>query len=434
MIELIALATAILGCLFLLPLFVLSMQRPANVWLGFFVYAIVSLALADYCLMTNVYQRYPLLWGLFDWPVAGIGAFFYCYVRSLLGLSNGWRQVCHFIPVIVFGGLLLQVRFTLSEADFIAMVQARVLEQREPAQDWQPILLMFQLLACGYALAVLYRLRQYRVRLRHYYSSTQHRDLVWLQWLTCAVVLLLVLWFPAVQAGGPWLIALAVGRIGTLYAFGWYGFRQQQVFLPAPQLVSSIHTALQMSATKPNNEAEPVEHGLTPEAVTTDTVPAQSSPFTTPSPAPDIIIPVQEAAEFNRYARSGMTLAVQQLIGDRLERRMIAAQDYLQNDLNLTELAQRIGTSTQLLSEYLNVVLQQNFFDYINSLRVAEVQRQLKAADATKTNTTLLSLAFAAGFNSKSTFNTAFRKHTGMTPSAWRAQYCQNNADHITAG
>jgi AraC-like DNA-binding protein len=64
-------------------------------------------------------------------------------------------------------------------------------------------------------------------------------------------------------------------------------------------------------------------------------------------------------------------------------------------------------------------VLCLNFFDYVNGLRVAEVQRSLQA-DASS-GQSLLEVAFAAGFNSKSTFNAAFRKLTGSAPSAWRS-------------
>ena len=74
------------------------------------------------------------------------------------------------------------------------------------------------------------------------------------------------------------------------------------------------------------------------------------------------------------------------------------------------------------------MALQQNFFDYINSQRVAEVQRQLSNAVSA---TAILDLALAAGFNSKSTFNAAFRKHSGMTPSAWRAQQQPHRSEPI---
>lgn len=395
MVQILTLATVILGVLLLLPLLALSRKRPANIWLGLFVYAMTSLALSDYCLITGDYQRDPLLWGLFDWPVAAIGAFFYCYVRSLLGLANSWRQSFHFLPALLLIAMLLQVQLVLPQPDFSALVN------RHPIQGLMPLLLLFQAVAACYAVAVWYRLRQYRKRLRQHYSSTRQRDLVWLQWLTLAVVLLLIIWLPAVQGGSPWLLLLVLGRLGLLYAFGWYGLRQQQVFLPLPlQPVAPLTTESSGTSVLPDG--------------------AESRQLSASN-----IVAVSSATA--RYARSGMTAAATQLIGERLVKRMSHDNDYLENDLTLTELAQRIGTSPQLLSEYLNVAQQQNFFDYINSQRVAQVQRQLINAPATGSTDSLLSLALAAGFNSKSTFNTAFRKHSGMTPSAWRALHSQQN-------
>jgi AraC-like DNA-binding protein len=312
--------------------------------------------------------------------VAGIGAFLYGYVRSLTGLGNGWRQIFHFVPMLVFMALILQVKIYSPET----IIQA--LNKKQIKAGASVPILVFQCIATAYFLAIVYRLYQYRARVHEQYSSMHQRHLAWLHWLTLAVALLLMLWFPAAQAGGPWLTGLVLGRMGLLYAFGWYGLRQQPVFLPA------LHA--------------PVPVGPPPP------VPVPSDPA--PSPA----APVDAPAPASRYARSGMTAAAAELIGERLTRRMDGQRDYLENDLKLTELAERIGTSPQLLSEYLNVGLGLSFFDYVNQLRVDEVQRQMLAGDPT---TNLLTLALNAGFNSKSTFNAAFKKASGTTPSAWRA-------------
>ena len=97
---------------------------------------------------------------------------------------------------------------------------------------------------------------------------------------------------------------------------------------------------------------------------------------------------------------------------------MESEKPWLENDLTLTQLAARLGTSSHHLSQLLNEDLRQTFFDYVNRRRVAEVQRCL--ADAAYASQTLLEVALAAGFNSKAAFNTAFRKHTGLTPSQFR--------------
>jgi AraC-like DNA-binding protein len=70
------------------------------------------------------------------------------------------------------------------------------------------------------------------------------------------------------------------------------------------------------------------------------------------------------------------------------------------------------------LSQVLNDRLQQNFFDFVNSYRVEEVRRRI--SEPSGRTLTLMAIALDAGFNSKSVFNTAFRKYTCMTPSEFR--------------
>ncbi|HJU99258.1 MAG TPA: AraC family transcriptional regulator, partial [Burkholderiaceae bacterium] len=139
------------------------------------------------------------------------------------------------------------------------------------------------------------------------------------------------------------------------------------------------------------------------------------------APAATEDLAARTTAEREKYARSGMTDAAQRLIGERLQRRMSVHRDYLESDLRLNELAERIGTTPQLLSQYLNHMLGLSFFDYVNGLRIAEVQDMMR--DPAGAGRTLLELAHAAGFNSKSTFNTAFKNVSGMAPSQWRARH-----------
>jgi AraC-like DNA-binding protein len=87
-------------------------------------------------------------------------------------------------------------------------------------------------------------------------------------------------------------------------------------------------------------------------------------------------------------------------------------------DLGLERLAQLLGTNTAYLSRALNEGLGLSFNDAINRLRVDEVCAQLRAGSTQP----LLELAFAAGFNSKTSFNRCFKAQTGATPSRFRAR------------
>ncbi|WP_027960594.1 helix-turn-helix domain-containing protein [Halomonas halodenitrificans] len=103
----------------------------------------------------------------------------------------------------------------------------------------------------------------------------------------------------------------------------------------------------------------------------------------------------------------------------RLENHMAEARPYLDANLTVEQLAWQLGVPTRELSQAINQGLEKNFFELVSDYRVAEARRQLHAAEA---GTTILQVMYDSGFNSKSVFNTAFRKATGMTPSAYRAR------------
>ncbi|WP_246131714.1 helix-turn-helix domain-containing protein [Pistricoccus aurantiacus] len=103
----------------------------------------------------------------------------------------------------------------------------------------------------------------------------------------------------------------------------------------------------------------------------------------------------------------------------RLETHMAETRPYLNANLTVEQLARQLGVPTRELSQTINQGLEKNFFEFVSDYRVAEARRRLQAADP---GTTILQVMYDSGFNSKSVFNTAFKKATGMTPSAYRAQ------------
>lgn len=91
---------------------------------------------------------------------------------------------------------------------------------------------------------------------------------------------------------------------------------------------------------------------------------------------------------------------------------------YLDQTLNLKSLADKLDISSGYLSQIINQYENKNFFDYINSYRVEEVKT--KIGDVKYQHLNLLGIALESGFKSKSTFNLAFKKHAGLTPSAFK--------------
>ncbi|MEM6270836.1 MAG: helix-turn-helix domain-containing protein [Bacteroidota bacterium] len=98
----------------------------------------------------------------------------------------------------------------------------------------------------------------------------------------------------------------------------------------------------------------------------------------------------------------------------RLLKLMQEERPYLEADLTLTNLAKRLHTNPSTLSKVINTGFAQNFNDFVNSRRVEAVKAKLQGPDSERL--TLLAIANDCGFNSKATFNRAFRKFTGMSP------------------
>jgi len=119
-----------------------------------------------------------------------------------------------------------------------------------------------------------------------------------------------------------------------------------------------------------------------------------------------------------KYANSGMTAQTETLVADRVVRVVERDKAFLDEELTLDKVAQKVGCSPHWVSQYLNGTRGMTFFDYVNGLRVDEFVR-LARESATR-HRSILDLSLAAGFRNKSTFNGAFKKKLGLTPRDWR--------------
>lgn len=100
-----------------------------------------------------------------------------------------------------------------------------------------------------------------------------------------------------------------------------------------------------------------------------------------------------------------------------LLRYMEEEQPYLSPDLSLRSLAERIEIHPNQLSWLLNDKLGKNFNQFVNQYRVEHFKEL--ATDESNSHISLIGLAYESGFNSKTVFNTYFKKEVGMTPKEW---------------
>ena len=131
-------------------------------------------------------------------------------------------------------------------------------------------------------------------------------------------------------------------------------------------------------------------------------------------------------ADFNvKYKSSPLSSSDKNHYAGMLRQIMISEQPFLNPDLKLADLAKRLPLPSHHLSQLLSEEFGQRFFDLVNHYRVEEFKRRL--VSATSEHLSFLGLAMEVGFNSKSSFNTAFKKETGMTPSQFKKHLADRN-------
>lgn len=103
---------------------------------------------------------------------------------------------------------------------------------------------------------------------------------------------------------------------------------------------------------------------------------------------------------------------------DKISKIIVDEKLYLESDLSLSKLGKLVGQSTQKTSSVINQYAKRNFNDFINYYRIQDAKNLLSNTEYEKF--TISSIAFDSGFSSLSSFNSAFKKFEGITPSMYR--------------
>ena len=363
----------------LLILLLLTSQRGnriANRWLAGYVACLVLLSLGDLLEDSRWVLELPHLAHVTDWLIFMVGPFLWMYVRRLTmhETPSARRWLWHCLPAVVCLGLLMP--FYFMRADEKLDIVARELGQAEATPDIALLLAAAQLLF--YWVLSIRTLQRFGYDLHARFSSMERRTFGWLKGILAVNLCMWVFWLVGLWLRTWWATWLDVVAVPFgLYLLAFLGMRQPAVF---------------------------VGHSVF-----------------TPLPIPPSVEPDDEpTARSARYERSGLDRArVPQHLA-RLEALMQSEKPWLENDLTLTQLADRAGLSAHHLSQLLNEEVGTTFFEFVNGRRVEEVKRCL--ADPAYDSQSILEIGLAAGFNSKAAFNAAFKQRTGLTPSAFRQQ------------
>lgn len=362
-------------------------QRHANRYLAIFLLLLALTLVDEFMTWTRYYLSFPHLLGLI-WPTNFLFApFAYFYVKSLTSIRTytpGKTIWLHFIPAFIDVVYNLP-NYLLPAEQKIALLfrsgqtsLAHLLE----LDTFGPILQMLI-----YLLISIRLLNAHRNNIKDSFSQIERINLLWLRNLLIALFILWIIYL-FTEMASPWMgmiyeawYALHLMVVVVIFALGYLGVRQPAIF-SALQHQDQSHTAEQTS------------HSAADESDTAASI------------------------SRDKYRKSALTKSQSETILHSLHKAMTQQKPYLEGDLNLPKLAEILEISPHHLSQVINERLEVNFFDFINRYRVEEAKQQLAKTQRRRPN--ILTIALDAGFNSKSAFYTAFKRHTEMTPSQFR--------------
>ncbi|MDA3893199.1 MAG: helix-turn-helix transcriptional regulator [Salinivirgaceae bacterium] len=122
----------------------------------------------------------------------------------------------------------------------------------------------------------------------------------------------------------------------------------------------------------------------------------------------------------NKYASSSLVANDKEIIINKLNIAEAKNKFYKTPNITLKALADDLKVQAKYLSQVINENWNQNFCEYINTLRINDAKQQL--SNPKNDYKTILEIIYDTGFNSKSVFNTVFKKQVGITPSAFRSE------------
>jgi len=321
--------------------------------------------------LANISLYFPLLTFIVAYLAVPL---FYLYIKSMIRGRLDFRksqQWIHFLPALAALTLYL-VNFGPLGAE-----EKRIILDMIKTEAYCPA--WFYFLSYGLFLGVfpIYLYKSYRlIRIHEAFIRTQlsFTEDVSLAWLYHFLISQTIVWlgFMTFEVVGSDFLGMFSGQMGFRLAFlfmigsiflqGYFGLRRGVAFVNLP------HTE----------------------------------------------VPEEEPA---KYPGSSLSAGRVQELSRQLTRFVEQEKPYLEPKITIGDLALRMGWPVNDLSRVINEGLGQSFYDFINSYRVAEFKELL--IDPDNHQFTLLSLAYEAGFNSKSTFNAIFKKFTGMTPSEY---------------
>lgn len=349
-------------------------RLPPKLLLLFF--SLIGFVLIEhYLFQRRVIFEYTHLMGLtYTFPII-LGPILFFYTKSLVNENNAipFRDfLLHAIP------FLFIISFLIFDFYFLSPQEKLIYYEKETQGDTSGFIYIAEFFINFsipfYSIVSLFLLKKHLKQIKQSYSNTKNIDL---HWLKIVLICMVFVSFVSVLMGllsdffnfisfedGDNLMYITLTVI--IYFLGYYGIKQKPI-LSNDNPISQIETP-------PN---------LKP-----------------------------------KYATSSLKDVEKEKLIQSLTKSMESEKYYLNENLTLKELADKLETSPNNLSQIINEKFNKNFYEFINEYRINEVKRML--VDPKYSHYSMIGIAFECGFNSKSTFNSVFKQFTGKTPTEFR--------------
>jgi AraC-like DNA-binding protein len=387
----------------------------AKVYMVFIVILTTFQALLNAFDTKEFFLTYPHL-SKISWLIPSLfGPLTYLFTLKLCSTDPLFKKsdLLHFIPFLVYLVILLPwyIRPAAYKRGYLADFELA-------REDDFGFLNQFSILIIlVYLVITLLYLKNFRIRLSNTFSEISKKRVEWMSVFAWGV--LLVLFISALGFyGHKWNIPVLdaiyhynyVLIVLLVYWIGYKSLLQPLIFdVTAPEAEQIIQ--------EETEQAEVMLSGVEADYGTES--PFDTAPFDSPARTAVQAGGAQgDVTPLKRYYKSGLGDEQAEALFSQLTVFMKKNKPYLDPEINIFQLANQMNVKKHHLSLVINEKAGMNFFDFINSFRVEEIKQRM--INGTGKNLTLLGIALESGFNSKATFNNAFKKLTGTTPTGFQ--------------
>ncbi len=366
-------------------------NRQSNRILSIFM-LIQAVVLASNCVFSpDVQLNLPHLLRI-DWPLSmAFGPIFYFYYSSILEKNFKFKayHILLFIPFFL-SVLFLMPLFVLdgpTKTDILNASHNGRTPSSLTSYSWSfkylvPALQIQMAIYCGICIQ---RIKKYRKELYNYKSNISKESLSWLLYLSIIMII--------------------------THLFNLVGFTATVFF--GNKIVHHSYLSDSLGAMVARNIA-PLEFALLTYMIGYKAL-KQSE-----------LSMIREITKTQRkYEKSSLTDEESKTIMSELSTIMTEEKAYMDSELNIVSLAEKLSISRHHLSQVINRQTGKNFYEYINNYRINEIIFMLQSGF--NENKNILDVAYRSGFDSKSAFYKYFRKITGMSPREYITTNKMNN-------